>query len=577
MEIREERTGYPSIDKPWLKYYDEKMIHAALPECTIYEYLWENNKEHLDDVALNYCDRRISFKELFEGIEKAANAFHAIGVRKGDFVVMATVTTPEMIFAFYGLNLLGAIANMVDPRTSVEGISEYITEVKAEYVLCIDVAYAKIEKAIVDTAVKKIILVSPTDSLPCLKRMLFNVTNWLKRVDFKLSGHCVRWRDFILMGKNTKFNPVPYVRKQCCVIEHTGGTTGFPKGVMLTNDNFNAATFQIKNSPLRLSRKDRFLNIMPPFIAYGMVLGIHTALTYGWQSIIIPKFEPKKFSDLILKYRPAGIMGVPSYFEGLMEDSKLDGVNLSCIKVVLVGGDKTLVEFEKKVNVFFEKHNAAIHLSKGYSMTEASATATFSFEEVNKLGSAGIPLAQTIVSAFEPETDKELQVNERGEICINTPTMMVGYYEKDEETNKVLKRHSDGKIWIHSGDLGYVDEDGCVYIGGRLKRMIIRHDGFKVFPQFIENVVSTCEAVESCCVVGMPDKSHGQGRLPIVYVVLKQGYVNKDEIKETLIELCKKELPEYSQPVKYEFRDIMPLTPIGKVDYKALEKMAGNK
>lgn len=573
--MEKELTGYPSIDKPWLKYYSEEAINAKLPECTIYEYLWENNKEHLDDVALNYFDRKITFGEMFENIEKAAKSFSAIGLKQGDIIVMSTVTTPEVIYSFYALNRLGVIANMVDPRTSTEGIKEYIEEVDANYVLTIDVALQKIEKAIIGTNVNQIIVVSPADSLLQPKKFLFKFSNMLKGTTTKLSEKCISWYSMLENGKNHTFNVVQYKKDVCCAIEHTGGTTGMPKGVMLTNDNFNAATSQIKYSPLRMNRKDKFLNIMPPFIAYGMVLGIHTALTHGWESIIIPKFDPKDFSDLILKYRPAGIMGVPTYFEGLMEDPKLKGEDLSYIKVVLVGGDKTQVEFEKRVNTFFANHNANIHLSKGYSMTEASSTATFAFEEINKLGSNGIPFTETIVSTFEPETDRELKINESGEVCLCTPTMMLGYYGKPTETNKVLKKHSDGRIWIHSGDLGHIDEDGCVYIDGRLKRMIIRFDGFKVFPPFIENVVTTHKAVETCCVVGISDKSHSQGQLPVVHIVLKKQYKGMEmSIEKELMKLCEKELPEYAQPFAYKFHDALPLTPIGKVDYRALEKLA---
>ena len=568
-----ELTGYPSIDKPWLKYYSEEAINAKLPECSVYEYLWESNKDYLDNVAISYFDREISFGQLFDEIEKSAKAFSSIGIQKGDVIIMATVTTPETIYAFYALNRLGAIANMVDPRTSVEGIKEYIEEVDAKYVLTIDVAYPKIQKAIEKIDIKKVIVVSAGDSLPGIKKALFTLSNQMKGATPKLEKNCVKWRELIKQRAGQCVFP-SYEKDKCCVIEHTGGTTGMPKGVMLSNDNFNSAAFQIKNSPLRLKRQDKFFNIMPPFIAYGMVLGVHIALTHGWKSILIPKFDLEDFSNLLLKYKPAGTMGVPTYFEGLMDDPKLKGKDLSHIKVVLVGGDKTLVEFEKKVNAFFAAHNADIHLSKGYSMTEASATATFSFEEINKAGSAGIPFAQTIVTAFEPETDKGLKVGETGEICISTPTMMLGYYAKEAETKFVLKKHSDGRVWIHSGDLGHVDEDGCVYIDGRLKRMIIRYDGFKVFPSFIENVVSEQKDIETCCAVGTQDTAHSQGKLPVVYAVLKHDCENERQALESeLAELCKNELPEYAQPVAFKFVEKMPLTPIGKVDYRALEDM----
>lgn len=204
-------------------------------------------------------------------------------------------------------------------------------------------------------------------------------------------------------------------------------------------------------------------------------------------------------------------------------------------------------------------------------MTEASATATFAFEEINKPGSAGVPFAQTIVAAFDIESGNELPFGKSGEMCICTPTMMAGYYGNQEENDKIIKKHSDGRMWIHSGDLGYVDEDGCVYINGRLKRMIIRYDGFKVYPTFIEDVVSMHKVVETCCAVGIPDKEHVQGYLPIIFAVLKDG-CDPDAAKKELFDFCQKELPEYAQPVDFIFIEKMPLTPIGKVDYRTLEK-----
>lgn len=394
MSTEKELTGYPSIDKPWLKYYSEEAINTPLPECTIYEYLWENNKDHLDDIALNYFDRKITFKELFNSIEKAAKAFTSIGVKQGDIVVMATITTPETIYAFYGLNRIGAIANMVDPRTSIEGIKQYIVEVNAEYILTIDVAYLKIEKAIKDTQIRQVIVVSPADSLPQPKKFLLNMSNRLKGTVQKLSDICLRWDAFVCNGENIQANYIQYQKDTCCVIVHTGGTTGTPKGVMLSNDNVNALVLQSILTGIDMKREHTWLDIMPPFIAYGI-------------------------------------------------------------------------------------------------------------------------------------------------------------------------------------GMGYMSEDGSLFILGRLKRMIVRYDGFKIFPTLIENVLSSHTAIDACCSVGTIDKEHSQGKLPIVHIVLKPEYKQDEaDIKQELISLCQKELPEYAQPIYYKFRESLPLTPIGKVDYRALEDEA---
>lgn len=563
-------TGYPSIDKPWLRYYSEEAINRELPKCSIYEYMRERNINNLTDIALEYFGRKIIYKELFDNIEKTAKAFTALGVKRGDIVVVITITTPETIYMLYALNLLGAIPNMVDPRTSTDGIREYIKEVNAKYVVVIEPAYPKMEKTVEGTNVDKIVVVSPADSLTGIKKWVYQVTNR----SGKLSNISMRWNKFIQDGLKATIEFDRYSENRCCVIVHTGGTTGLPKGVMLSDDNFNAAAQQAFDSPILMSKQDKFLNIMPPFIAYGMVLGIHTAISSGWHSIIIPKFTVEEFDKLLIKYRPAGIMGIPTYFEKLMESSLLSKADLSFLKVVLVGGDRTSAEFENKVNTFFGAHGCTMHLSKGYSMTEASSTATISFENANKVGSNGIPLCKTVVSTFDMETAAELTYGEEGELCIQTPTMMLGYYGKQAETEFILKEHADGTVWIHTGDVGTVDEDGFINVSGRAKRIIIRYDAWKVFPTHIENVVLQHDFVENCCVVGMEDKQHMQGKLPVVFVVCNQKYEGDNEyLASEIMALCGDQLPEYAQPVDIRFVESLPLTSIGKIDYRALESL----
>ena len=567
-------TGYPSIDKPWLKYYSEEAINVTLPKCTIYEYLFENNKDDIDDVALNYFNRKISFRELFEKIDEASKAFSALGVKKGDIIIMSTVTTPETIYAFYGLNRIGAVANMVDPRTSIGGIKEYITEVNAKYVLTIDAAYPKIQKAILGTNVKTVILVSPADSLPQPKKFLFFASNRIKGATLKFTDNCLSWDSFIKNGKSARLQSISYQQNSCCVIVHTGGTTGTPKGVMLSNDNLNIMALQYRLLGANYRRGQKFLNIMPPFIAYGIVLGTHMALTLGLENVIIPQFDPEKFADLVKKYRPEHLVGAPTYYEKLCNSSKMKDFRLDFFESAGVGGDGLSARFEEKINLFLKNHDSPHPIAKGYGMTETSAASVTCHGNINKPLSVGVPHIFTTVAIFDPDTNRELSYGKHGEICIQTLATMLGYYAKSEETAKIIKKHNDGSIWIHSGDIGYMDEDGFLFVEGRIKRMIIRHDGFKVFPSFIEDVISKHEYVDSCCAVGTPDKQHSQGMLPIVHVVLKSDTNGQDDaVRQELIALCHKDLPEYAQPVDFVFHDALPLTPIGKVDYRALEKI----
>lgn len=574
MRATNKMSGFPSIDKPWLKYYSEDAINTPLPECTIYEYIWNNNKNNLDDIALNYFGRKITYYELFENINKAAKAFSAIGVKKGDCVIIAAVTIPETIYAFYALNRIGAISNMVDPRTSEDGINNYICEVDAKFVLTIDAAYPKIYKATDGTNVKKIIVTFPMESLSIMKKLFVNISSYLTNKTPKLSDGCLVWNDFIKSGKNFELQLTSYKKDSCCAIVHTGGTTGFPKGVMLSNDNLNVMALQYRLLGIEFTRKQNFLNIMPPFIAYGVVLGVHMPISLGLNDILIPQLDPNKFAELVIKYKPSHLAGVPTHYNKLRTSTKIKNKSLDFLCMTGCGGDGMSEKFEIIINDFLKEHNCRYPITKGYGMTEISSAASTNKLELNKVGSVGIPHLKTVISIFKPETDIELKYGEQGEICMCAPTVMLGYYNNNCESKKVLKRHKDGKVWLHSGDIGRMDEDGFLYLDSRIKRIIIRYDGFKIFPSLIEKVILSHPAVEFCCSIGVTDREHSQGRLPAVYIVLKNVCTDRhSKIESELRILCRKELPEYAQPFAYKFCNSLPLTPIGKVDYKKLENV----
>ena len=572
--MNENLTGYPSIDKPWLKYYSEEAINTPLPECTIYEYLWRNNKDHPEDIALSYYGAEITYGELFIKIEAAAKAFSHLGVKQGDVVVVTSVTIPEMIYSFYALNRLGAIPNMVDPRTSVEGIREYIRESDAKIVLAIDAAYSKVKQAAEQTSVSNIVVLSPVDSLPAVKRFFAKTISRLKGAVSKYEQRSISWEKFITDGKGSAIHESPYVKNTCCAIIHTGGTTGNPKGVMLSNENMNSSVVQGYVSGFNFKRNHRWLGIMPPFIAYGIANGLHMPLCDGMTLIVLPKFNPNQYDKLLVKYRPNHIAGVPSHYSTIIKSRRLKHIDLSFLFSPIVGGDGTEVGFEAQVNAFLHEHNCPNNLIKGYGMTEVCAAVSATAQgEWNKPGSVGIPLSHSVVSVFQ--NGKELPYGSRGEICMYGPSVMIGYYGNEEETRSILQRHADGTVWVHSGDLGYVDEDGCIFIDGRLKRMIVRADGFKVFPKIIEDVVLSHETVRACCVIGAPDKEHSQGKLPMAFVVVDTAFADKkNTLTVALSSRCRKELPEYAQPIAFEFVDALPLTPIGKIDYRKLERMA---
>ena len=560
---------YASQAKPWLKYYDQKFIDQTLPALSAFEYVCQRSKNHLNDTALEYYGRKFTYADLIVNVKKTAAALRGVGVKKGDIITVVSIMTPEIIALFYAADMMGATLNLVDPRYSVEGIREYIEEVDSHLLVCLNVVYERCRQAAKRTNVEKVIVLSPADSLPPVMAVGYKLTTPDKN---KYASNVIRWKQFIKGGEGQSTAAEPYDPDHACVVVHTGGTTGSPKGVMLTDDCFNGIALQFQAYPKLFHRGQKLMNIMPPFIAYGFACGIHLPLVLGFTVIIIPNLDPDKLGSLVLKHKPEHMFGVPTHYQQLASDPKLRDKDLSFIINYAAGGDSLSRGAEQTVNYFLAAHGARYPIAKGYGMTEVSSAATVAAGLDNKPGSVGIPMVNTVVAAFEPGTDQELPIGQRGELCISGPCLMKGYYNKPEETAILLRRHPDGRVWAHTGDMGYLDEDGFVFLDSRIKRMIIRHDGFKVFPSMIENVVSRHPAVHQCSVVGCADKDHTQGRLPFVYIVLKADTTaKKKQVIRELERMCAEELPEYVQPVAYKFISSMPMTPVGKVDYRQLE------
>ncbi len=563
---------YASQARPWLKYYSQKYIDQTVPECSAFDYVRQQNKNRLGEPALEYYGRKFTYADLIVNVKKTAAAFRAAGVKKGDVITVVSVMTPEVIYAFYAADRIGATLNLVDPRYSPEGIRDYIEEVDSHLLVCLNVVYERCRQAAKRTHVERVIVLSPADSLPLPLSIGYKMTN-PDRNQYK--SNVLMWKQFLANGKNASTSAEPYDPEHACVVVHTGGTTGSPKGVMLTDRNFNAIAQQFSAYDDLFRQGQSLMNIMPPFIAYGYACGVHLPLVLGLKVIIIPNLDPAKLGGLIWKYKPEHMFGVPAHYQQMAADPKLKDKDLSFIRNYAAGGDAISIGAEKTVNDFLAEHNVEYPMAKGYGMTEVSSAATVAAGKNNKPGSVGIPMVNTLISVFEPGTDKELPIGQRGELCISGPTMMKGYYNKPVETAAILRTHADGRVWVHTGDVGYLDEDGFVYLDSRIKRLIIRHDGFKVFPSMIENVVSQHPAIHQCSVVGCTDKDHVQGRLPFVYVVLNPEAAvsgKKKQIIRELRQMCKEELPEYVQPVGYKFIETMPLTPVGKFDYRKLEE-----
>lgn len=567
-----ELTGYPSIDKPWLKYYSEEAINAPLPECTIYEYLWENNKEHLDDIALIYFGRKITYRELFEEIDKTARAFASLGLKAGDVCTVVSVSCVNSVVVFYALNKIGAVSNYINVIASEEEFQKYIHEADSKCVVTMDLFAEKVIRAVESLNTEKVIVFSVADYMPTIKKTLYNIKT-KKQIQLEYSGKVIKWRDFIKQSEKVAQVDISHNCNETKIWAHTVGTTGFPKTVLLTDKAYNAVAMQYMKS-MSYERGQVFFNIIVPFVVYGMLTCMHMPLCLGLTVVIIPKFEAIEWKKYLNKYHPNHILGIPSYFSPMLQDGNLDKMNLSYILTFGSGGDGMNAQLEEDINEFLKKHGSKAILMKGYGMTEVCASAVTALDyRRSKIGSVGIPLFKNNIRIYNFEKKCECIYGEVGEVLISSPSLMIGYMNNKEETNTILITDEQGTRWVRSGDLGYIDEEGFLFLLGRTKRiMFVGPEGlaYKVFPKQIEDVIITCPAVSEVCVVSTYT---GEGFAPKAYVVLKNGVTATQAITEKLKNLCM-ELPDYLRPFNYEYLEELPKTPVGKVDYRALERMA---
>lgn len=575
-------TGYASIDKPWQKYYTKEALTAIIPEMTAYQYMVSKNQGNLKTTAINYFGKKISFKEFIEKIDETARRLYNFGISEGDVVTVMSVANPELEILFYALNKLGAIINLIDVRSDYKQIRKYLTEVKSDTVLVMDNFLPEFDKALedeeVNSLVERIITLSPFNSvlfpfnkLAEKKKKKEEPELYAKIEEIKNKDKYISWNEMMTTTKYHYPHYPRYKKNTVAAYVHTGGTTGVPKTVKLSNENFNAMAIQYESLGANYNKGDTFLNGIVPFVAYGIVVTIHMPMCLGMTNIIAPILSPKEFTDFMIKYKPNHTITVPTYVENFIEDKKTNSMNWSFLKNLGVGGDSFSEEIEVRVNNFLKSHGSSTIAEKGYGMTENSATAGVCLVGVNKLSSLGIPLPLNTYGIFKRGTDEELKYGEKGEICITGPTKMIGYLNNNEEESKVIRLHSDGKEWIHSEDIGYIDEDGFLFFEGRYKRLI-PHGGFKLYPSYIEGIIMGHPEVEKCCVISIPSVEHGAS--PEAHIVVRKDKVEElKKLKEELIELCKDKLPSYSQPEDFIFEEELPLTSVGKVDYKQVEKI----
>lgn len=562
---------HSSDEQPWLNYYSEENRTIKYTDKTIYDYLVECVGVDKDLVALNYFGTRMSFGEMFDKIDVAAKAFRSIGVKQGDVVTICLPNTPEALISFYAINKIGAVADMIHPLSAGNEIKHYLNESKSRTLILVDFAYEKVKEHLEDTLVHKTIMVSPKDSMPKGLAAGYMLTRGLKIKKPRLNDFdFMSWGSFLFKGITYgKIHKCTMKSDDLAVILHSGGTTGKPKGIMLSNFNFNAECQQACLVLPSIKPKEKIMTILPNFHGFGLCVSMHAPLCLRMEVILIPEFDAKRFHRTIQKYRPNALVGVPTLWEAMLSNKRFEDVDLSDLRYMVSGGDSMTLGMEEKINNFLHTHGTRINISKGYGMTECVAAVAFTFEGTNEPGAIGIPMIGADIKICKVDSTESLPLGVEGEICVNSPTVMMGYFNNQEETDKIIKIHEDGKKWLHTGDLGYITPDGIIYFTQRLKRMIVS-SGFNVYPGQIEQVIETHPDVAKCCVVGIPHPYKMQ--VPKAFIMLRAGVKESSKLKKEIKELCKDNLAAYSIPKDFEFRDSLPKTLLNKVDFKKLEK-----
>ncbi len=557
------------IDAPWEKYYTKEELNYNVPDISIYEQVRRSYIRYPKNIAVQYLGRKFSYEEFIRKIDIAARGFKSIGIKNGDIVTILLPNVPEALIALYALNKIGAIANMTHPLSSEEEIKQTLTSTKSKYLIIYDARYSKIESFIKEIGIEKVIFVSPGDSLNIFKKLIYDISQLTKFKHHPVDSLYTSWTRFFFLSRFKKdFKRQKFGKNTPCVIVHSGGTSGTPKNVVIQNRAFIYAAYAEKVDLKKLTAGDSALAIMPNFHGFGLSVLMHTPLALGCSTILVPTFDAKKFDTLFKETRPTCVLGVPTLFEALINSSNEKNLDLSFLKYVISGGDLLPKNLEDRINDYFKRHNSDARITQGYGLSEALACVTMAHDDVNKSGSVGIPLAGNHIKIIDPATRKTMAYNEVGEIVIHSKALMMGYLNNEVETNAALQVHKDGHVWLHTGDLGYMDEDGFLYYKGRSKRMIIT-SGYNVYPSHIEEIIESHPAVLQCSVVGIPHPYKQE--VPRAFVVLNDGF-HGIFIKNELKNYCKKNMAKYMIPDEIVIRKKLPKTKLGKIDFNKLKE-----
>ena len=542
------------MDRPWLECYEPDVPETVeFPAFPLFQFLSDSAKRYPEKEALSFYNKGMSYEALETQTNRFAHVLKRLGVQKGDRVAVMLPNIPQCVIAYYGALKLGAVIVMTNPLYVEREIQVQLADSGAETIIALDFFYPRIEKSLKETPLKHVVLTSVRDALPWFLSLLYPLKakregQW---IDIKKTPPIY---DMKVLMEEASSAPVDVdvAPSDLALLQYTGGTTGTPKGVMLTHQNIVVNALQCRKwMPSLEEGNEIFLAVIPFFHVYGMSTCMNLAIYLASSLVMLPRFVTKDVLKVIEKKRPTIFMGVQAMYVAINNSPDIKDHDLSSIKVCISGAGPLHVEVQRQ----FEAISGG-KLVEGYGLSEASpVTHGNPVKGKRKEGSIGLPFPGTLAKIVDIETGtKVLAIGEVGELAVQGPQVMQGYWRKLEETAAVLR---DG--WLHTGDMAKMDEEGYFFIVDRKKDMI-KTKGENVYPREVEEVLFQHAKIKDAVVVGLPD--HFAGEMIKAYIVLKEG---ESATPEEIIDFCKKDLARFKVPKQVEFRSELPKTIIGKV------------
>lgn len=574
-------ADYPSIDKPWLKYYDREFAEAEIPSASIYQVAWERNKNNLDKIALDVRLESAGFEsvatltygELFAGIDAAAQSLVAMGIGKGDIVPLILPNIPEARILIYAINKVGAVSYPISPMLGSAQLAHALSPCTSKAAFCFAGFLPKFMDILTSCGANQLIVVgqlmTPMPDASISGTLLQDAATNLPTIP---------WNGFLAVGaqRDALSNAQPNAQSDAddiAVIVGTSGTTGTPKGVCLTNRNLNAAAW---SNMVGAGIDGTVLDSLMPSIAYGVTI-MHLEMVKSAMTFLVPEPLTAGFPAALAKLRPENFAGGSIHFMNLLESGFVNGEELPFFSNLVCGGSTLPTYVEEGLNGCSADYieNGVDHslvVRQGFSLTENAAVGTYSKWGAYRFGSVGIPLPFNTVAIFKEGTEEELPCGQEGEICITGPSVMSGYLDNEEETANIIKVHSDGRRWVHTKDIGYVDEDGHLFHVGRIKNVFM-HLGHNVHPEKVTDFICSLDGVLNCAVIGY---EHPEEQcVPVAFVEPNIDGGDFRELVDEIMKKCYEFLSEPSVPYAIVLVDALPVNIGGKVDIPLIKRVAG--